>query len=493
MQLFDLAVIRATGSRPLARCAARCCFGLAAATALCGGTALAQSVPQAPAPDSAAAAAAPTGLWDRPALLGDIGGLRSALGNYGITLGLQETSEVLGNITGGIRHGATYDGVTQLGLGIDTEKAFGITGGIFNVSALQIHGRNLTQLYLHNLQPVSGIEADQTTRLWELWYQQSLLGGKADMKVGQQSLDQEFMVDQYGAVFLNNAFGWSTLAVSDMPGGGPDYPLSALGVRVRAEPSDAVTVLAGVFDGNPAGTNVGDPQQANASGTNFNLHNGALFIAEVQYSVNQPVTGADGKTVQPDGLPGTYKLGAWYNSGSFADQQYDSAGLPLTSPASNGMALQHRGDYSIYALADQMVWRPSPDSARNVGVFARVTGAPGDRNLISFSMNAGMVLKAPFAGRDNDMVGLGMGYARYSYGTRDLDEATAQFTQTNFPVRSAETFLELTYQCQVAPWWSIQSDLQYVLNVAGGIQDPSAPAQRIGNEWVLGLRTTIAF
>ena len=49
------------------------------------------------------------------------------------------------------------------------------------------------------------------------------------------------------------------------------------------------------------------------------------------------------------------------------------------------------------------------------------------------------------------------------------------------------------YQYQVAPWWQIQPDIQYVFNPGGGIANPNAPSQRVGNELVLGLRTNILF
>jgi porin len=248
--------------------------------------------PSAPAsPDPTAAKPdqtppAPTGFWERSNLLGDMGGLRPWLGNYGVTFGLQETSEYLNNLSGGTRRGGAYDGLTQFGIGVDTQKAFGSPGGIFNLSGLQIHGTNLSSRDLQTLQFASGVEADATTRLWELWYQQSLLGSKVDVKVGQQSLDQEFMVSQYAATFMNATFGWSVLPSVDLPAGGPAYPLSSLGARLRVTPSDNWTVLTGVFDGNPAGNGVGDPQKLNAHGTNFNLHDSALFIGEVQYALN---------------------------------------------------------------------------------------------------------------------------------------------------------------------------------------------------------------
>jgi porin len=458
-------------------------------------TAVAQTPAGAPAASEAdaqaAPAPAPTGLWDRSTLFGDMGGLRPWLGHYGVTLSVQETSEYLRNLSGGVSREGAYDGLTQANLQVDTSKAFGLPGGTFNVSGLQIHGSNLTQRSLLTLQSASGIEAEASTRLWELWYQQSLLDGRFDVKLGQQSLDQEFMISQYATPFMNATFGWPVLPSADMPSGGPAYPLSSLGVRFRAKPSDAVTVLAGVFDGNPAGSNTGDPQKQNSSGTNFNLGNGALFIAEVQYAINQPP--ADPKAPQPSGLPGTYKLGFWYNTQNFADLRHDTNSLSLANPASNGIPASHRGDYSVYAVADQMVWRPSADSPQSVGVFARVMGAPGDRNLVDLGVNAGVTLKAPFKGRDNDVVGLAVGYAKIGSSAQGLDQDTASFSTAGYPQRSAETVVEATYQYQVAPWWQLQADFQYFFRPAGGIPNPSNPSERLHNEAVVGLRTIVNF
>ena len=215
-----------------------------------------------------------------------MGGIRSFLGQYGVTLQATEVSEYLDNTRGGLKTGGTYDGLTTVTLGLDTQKAFGLPGGTFNASALQIHGRNLSEFNLGTLNTASGIEAQDTTRLWELWYQQSFLNKRVDVKVGQQSIDQEFMVSSYAATFVNTMFGWPGLPSYDMPSGGPAYPLSGLGVRVRGQITPSLTALAGVFDADPLGNNPN-----NLSGTNFNLHNGAMYIGELQYSINQPSDG----------------------------------------------------------------------------------------------------------------------------------------------------------------------------------------------------------
>jgi porin len=437
-----------------------------------------------------------TGFWRRPNMLGDMGGLRNLLGSYGMTLSLTETSEVLGNVTGGLKQGATYDGLTTLTLQLDTQKAFGWEGGLFNISGLQIHGRNLSEFYLSNLQTASGIEAQPTTRLWEIWYQQTMLDGKLDVKLGQQSIDQEFITSQGSALFLNTMMGWPMLPSANLYAGGPAYPLSSLGVRLRAQPWRNVTVLAGVFQDNPPGGPFADDSQLRGTtrwGGNFNLRTGALFIAEVQYALNQPAAGDMDDGTRHYGLLGTYKLGVWYDTAAFPSQSIDSTGLSLADPNSTGNPRLLRNNFSIYAVADQMVWRPAEDSPQAVGVFARLMGGPGDRNLINFSVNAGVTLKAPLPGRDDDTFGVGFGVARVSNGARMFDQDTNAFGGGPIPVRSSETFIEVTYQAQVTPWLQIQPDFQYVFTPGGGLADPNRPGKRIGNEAILGVRANVTF
>jgi porin len=260
-------------------------------------------------------------------LLGDMWGLRPFLSRYGVTLTIQEQSEILGNANGGKRQGFEYDGLTTATLQADTQAAFGWYGGLFSASALQAHGRDLSADNLLSLQAASDIEAIPSTRLWELWYQQKFLDDKLDVKIGQQSLDPEFMVSQNGNYFINASFGWPTLPSADMPGGGPVYPLSALGVRVRAHPTDTVTILAGVFNGSPVANNSGDPQMRNPSGVSFPLNGGALAIAEVQFAY--PSAGGPVETGGSQSPAGVYKIGVWYDSENFADLRYSPDSIRL--------------------------------------------------------------------------------------------------------------------------------------------------------------------
>jgi porin len=425
-------------------------------------------------------------------LLGDMWGLRPWLSQYGMSFALQETSEVLGNATGGSRQGAEYDGLTQMALQLDTKRAFGWYGGLFNVSALQYHGRSLGADNLDTLQTASGIEADRATRLWELWYDQKMLPeDRLSVRVGQQSLDQEFMVNQNGLLFVNTMFGWPMVPSADMPGGGPAYPLSAPGVRFKWRPVDPINILVGIFNGSPVSNNNGDPQMVNASGTSFPLNGGALAIAEIQYTY--PALGSMIYANESQPLARTYKLGVWYDTESFADLRYDNTGLSLANPTSTGIAQQHRGNYSIYALADQTVWVDPTEADRTFNLFARAMGTPEiNRNLIDFSLNAGFNFREPFLHRDDDSFGIAMGWAQVSPRAAGLDADTQLYNGSYTPRRSSETYVEMTYQYAVTPWLQVQPDIQYVFNPGGGVANSGATT-KVADELVVGVRTNILF
>lgn len=435
-------------------------------------------------PDSDNAPEQAVDYWT-PTLLGGIGGLRPLLARHGMTLNITEISEYLRNVQGGLKTGQVYHGLSNVTLGLNTEQAGYWNGGNFNLSVLDVHGSQLSPSYLGSLQTASSIEARSGPRLWEAWYQQKF-NDNLDVKVGQQSLDQEFMVNQYANTFIGTMFGWAELPSTDLPAGGSAYPLSGIGARLRLHLSESLTLLTGVFAGDPANTTTQDPQIANKRGTTFSLHGGTFSIAELQFGVNQ--------LAQDSALPGTYKIGAWYQNKKFADTRVDTGGISLANPGSSGNALQHAGDYSVYVLADQTVWRKGA-GPRALNLFGRAMVAPGDRNLVSFSADLGATMNAPFTGRDNDMLGLGIGYIKVGSGIQGFDRDNNVFNAANQPVRNDETFVEGTYQFQATPWLMLQGVIQYTRNPGGGAVNPNdaSKTNRIPNSIVIGLRSVLSF
>ena len=192
-------------------------------------------------------------------------------------------------------------------------------------------------------------------------------------------------------------------------------------------------------------------------------------------------------------LSGTYKFGIWYDSEDFVDEEYNTGGLSLANPTSQAFPLQHHGNYGLYAVADQMLWHSENLEDRTLNYFTRVMGTPlTDRNLVDFSMNAGFTLHEPIPLRDDDTLGLGVGYVDISNRVVRFDQSIASYNAGNYtPIKSGETFVEATYQYQATPWWQLQPDLQYVFNPGAGSANNNG--QRVKNETILGVRTNIAF
>jgi porin len=305
-------------------------------------------------------------------------------------------------------------------------------------------------------------------------------------------------VSSNALLFVNTMFGWPMLPSADLPGGGPAYPLSTPGLRVRWRPVNALAIQLGAFSSSPfnpsnavAQASGADPQQLDPGGTSFPIyHHGALLLAELQYT-----TPALGGMVSPGArqpLAATWRLGVWYDTEQFADVRYGGDGLPLADPASNGTQRLHRGNFAVYGVVDKMLWRSSHDPNRTLDLFGRAMATPfADRNTISASANLGLVLKDPFPYRTDDSLGLGMGFARVSPYLAGFDSDTGFFSGAYNPRRTSETYIEATYQRQVTPWLQIQPDIQFVFNPGGGIANPQTGKTRVGNELVAGIRANI--
>jgi porin len=437
---------------------------------------------QTAAPQSDLGAATSPGLWQRDTLTGDWAGLRTSLEDAGITLGLEEQSEVWGNMAGGLRRGVVYDGLTTASVKLDLEKLAGWAGATFFVDAYQIHGRGPSGNLVGNQQLVSNIEASRDTKLYQLWLEQTLLDGRLTIRIGQEGANDQMMITQYGALFLNSSFGFPGLPAADLPSGGPNYPMATPFVRAEYKATDQITLVGAAFNGDPAPPGTGDPQLRDAGGTAFRLNDHVLAFGELWYALNQDA----------GGLAGTYKLGAWYDTSHFHDQLQDTNGLSLANPASNGIPRDHSPGFAVYGIVDQMVWRKPGSKDQGVGLFLQVMGAPDSFNLSNLFIETGINWKGPFAGRENDIFGLGVSYLGISSAARRFSRDVGFYTGVGSVYASAETVIEATYVYQLAPWWSLQPDLQIVVNPGANIPT-GLSSKPLKNATIAGLRATVAF
>jgi porin len=339
----------------------------------------------------------------------------------GLQLEFGYTADVIGVVSGGIQRGAAYEGRADLSLDADLAELAGWTGTRLHATAYQIQGYAVSEHYLANLMAVSNIEAHPTARLYDLWLQKEL-GGGASLRAGQMGADDEFLVADTASVFINGTFGWAPIAAANLVHGGPGYPLASPGIRLRIEPRADAALLVAAFAADPTGGGcAGAAQLCDRYGTTFSTRGGTLWMSELQLA------------------GGRYKLGGWYENGTFEDK---------------------RGNGGLYAIADRELWRAA---GREVHGFVRIGAAPPTRSRVRSYVDAGLSEQGLFAGRPRDTLALAAAHAQLSDGS--------------------ESVLELTYRAPVTPHLTLQPDLQYV--VQRGTDIPNA--------WVVALRANVRF
>jgi porin len=267
--------------------------------------------------------------------------------------------------------------------------------------------------------------------------------------------------------------------------------------------------MAAIFDGDPAGRGVGEPVKRDPSGIAFRINDPALVMAELAYEYNQDhaASSASGPNQEnsragastahssgPSGsaLPGTVKLGAWLHAGLFADMRYSSQGGSLA--VSGAQPLQHRSNFAVYGVIDQMLWRADGGGDRGLNFFLRASAAPIDRNPISFNFDTGLTFKGPIASRLDDMVSVGLAFGRVSPQAAGRELDLVAVTGRPMPIRDHEA-IELTYLAQLTPNWSLQPDVQYIIHPGAHAPDPLDPSvlSPIPNALVVGMRTYLKF
>ncbi len=383
-------------------------------------------------------------------LLGDFGGLRTRWMNRGVHLGIGYIAESLGTISGGTRRGNAFGGLGQFQVDLDLEKLVGWRRGYFRASSLWSHGASASGRNVGNELTVSNIDAYDSIRLYELWFEQGFCNDRLWLRAGNLLADTEFATSEYGGLFLNGAFGWPAFVSANTLNGGPAFGVPALGFRVWYEANENWHFAAGVYDGDTLDDSINGNPRASANGLRFHLDDdqGVFAIGEVVYHPNHGE--------KATGLPGAYRVGAW--------QHNKNRGPEGTSTPDQ--------IYGVYFGADQLVWRePGQKAGENqgLGLFFRAGGSPASRAKYEYVFDGGFNYTGLFPGRDDDQFGLGAVFAKHS---KYLDA-------------DHEMAIEASYKWQIKPWWSVQPDVQWIHHPGGNNSTPDA--------WVVGLRTSVTF
>jgi porin len=416
------------------------------------------------------------------------------LANKGLNFGATYIGDYIGNVSGGTGRGAIHLGRFDFSLDADLEKLFGWTGGRFYANTYEIYGRGLTRDYIHNLATISETEALPDARLYNAYFEQSFFNNALNIRVGQQAADVEFFDSETDDLFINGTFGWPAVEATNVPAGGPAPPIAVPGIRVKAALSDRITAFGAVFNGNPARPGDGDPQTRDSHGLAFRVNDPPWIIGQVRFDYDINIAGRP--------LAGNFTPGGWRHYGQFDDQRFTAQGLSIADPTGSGIPAKLRGNFGIFAVVEQVLYRPPSVTEKSISAslpgvtaFGRIAYSPPDRNLIDLYLDGGIGFVGFTPGRPLDRFGMGIAYMRISNAARNLDIDTQFFSDLASPVRSNETIIELIYEAHIKPGWLLAPYFQYVFRPSGGIPNPNDPSglSRIGDAAVFGVTSTLKY
>ncbi|AJA63834.1 MULTISPECIES: carbohydrate porin [Bradyrhizobium] len=416
------------------------------------------------------------------------------LANKGLNFGATYIADNIANVSGGVKRGAIHFGRLDLSVDADLDKLVGWTGGRFYANAFVIYGQGLSRNYVMNLATISEIEALPDQRLYNAYFEQSFFGDRLNIRAGQQAADVEFFDSQTDDLFINGTFGWPAIKASNLPAGGPAPPIAVPGIRIKAALTENITAFGAVFNGDPSGPGEADPQLRDHHGLAFRVNDPPWVIGQVRLNYDIDIGGRP--------LAGNFTPGAWKHYGSFDSQRFTAEGLSIADPGGSGVPARLRGNYGIFAIIEQVLYRPpevkdnsTSASLPGITAFGRIAYSPPDRNLIDLYVDGGIGFVGFTPGRPLDRFGVAMAYMRISNTARNLDLDTQAFTGIQSPVRSNETLIEMIYEAHIKPGWLIAPYFQYVFRPSGGIPNPNDPTgvSRIGDAAVFGVTTTIRY
>lgn len=402
-------------------------------------------------------------------VLGDWGGSRTRPYQDGVDFQLRYFAEPAYNAQGGTTHLLRSADQFTAGATFDLDRLWGWPEAKFQVTLTDRNGENLSAVAnlgtLMQVQQVYG--RGSIVRLTELSYEQALLEGAVDLKLGRLGVGADFF--PWSCQFMNLGFCGS------LPGNivstWYNWPVSQWATRLQFNFAGDWQLKLGVYQINPSflenknGLTLGSP-----AGTI-----GALIPVEVDWT---PKLGNDR-------LPGTYRIGAWYDTSNQPDVFLAANNQPLV--LNPGVpALQRNGESGFYLNFQQQLTAVPGDASRGLSLFANYVQADRDTATINQLISLGVLYTGPFDARPQDVLGFAVG--RTQVNPRVADGQTLQ-NNTGLgppvPVQGTEYPFELFYNINATRWLSLSPAVQYVVHPGGTSANP--------NVLVLGLNFGITF
>lgn len=390
---------------------------------------------------------APSLPTTQPHLLGDWGGVRTALEAAGVTPSVQYIAMPAMNLTGGDRQTSAYTAQLTFGAKLDLDRIAGVKGGAFQALITNRHGTNINNdVNIGLLQfPQAVWGAGQIWRLSQLFYLQTV--GKAEFKVGRMSMGEDF-----GSA---PCFFESLMFCGIVPGHvSPQYwynpPVSVWGSRVKIQDRWGYTQV-GAYELNP--DNLNPEKGFNLS---FSGAKGAIIPVERAFTTK---LGGDPKR------SGIYKIGIWHDTSVSDDLVRDvNGGYAALSGLPHA---RQRGRWGAYAVARQQMTAPRADGSGALNLSFSAVLPDARTNLIRSIVVTGITWTGLIPSRPKDEIGLALGRTHINGRLAKVEALQQQAGMTARVPQRSEYVAELTYAIAVHPALSVRPNVQVYVHPSG--------------------------
>lgn len=411
--------------------------------------------------------AEPTGWLERATLTGNWHGLRTKLESTGVGLRAGFTTESAANPVGGQRQSARYTQQVDFGADLDLNRLIGVQGATVQITFNDRVGRSLSADAIGNLFSVQQLYGDgQNFRIVDLNYQQTLFADKLNFEVGWQPAG-DFFASLPGFCDFQNGFICGHASPMTTNSGAHNYPIGQWGARVRVNSTPQLYAQAGLFQVNPKANDSDEGLDLSFSGS------GVLLPIEFGW-----LPGNRAGT-----FPGIYKIGGYYNSSDTPDVLLDIHGS--SAGFTGAPFLMHSGRFGEYVMADQLVQRDRVDPQRFLRVGAIAGIADRATATYQYFVAAGGVRHGTFTHRDADFISVLFAHGSINPRLTKYQEDRNAVAKGSVGIQTYESIGEVDYNIQIAPWFSLRPNLQYVMRPGG--------TGTIPNALVIGLHTDVKF
>ncbi len=404
-----------------------------------------------------------------PWLLGNWGGNRTRLYEWGVDLQVGFVGEVAYNAAGGTQAIGSFTGQAAFGATFDLEKLLSIPKTKLQVTYTSRFGRNLAEdAGLDTIALVQEVWGrGQTVRLTQMYLEHQLFDDMLTVRWGRVAMGDAFAT--FSCDFQNLTFCGS------QPGNiAGDYiynwPISEWGAAARLKIPGFGYVQAGIYDVN--GSYLGYNNKLLPVW--YPNSDGVLLPFEIAW-----LPKFDGGR-----LPGSYKIGAWYSTASLDNVVSDINGSPA---ALTGLpAAQNSGLYGFYLNFQQQLTRIAPDNpVGGLKGFVNFTIADQLTSVTWMQIAGGLIYTGPFTSRPNDQISFGAGTTQVNPRLIGLQNTLNGLGLEPAAVKNSEYVFELYYGLQAVPGFTLRPNIQYIYT-------PGTISSNV-NILVLGLKTVINF